>query len=158
MSQAGESTYLYSQKNRDLYHQVLEQFNDKNCVFSRNLLAFIESPQKEPGPFYSKHVNECAHCQKMAREFSVTLARVGSLIPDQSPPEGFSSTVKPELKEIARFWRKKQKSLETQKSTMGPEFYAQAVKDFFIAGIFSRTFLKGLGLAGLSALLVYFVV
>lgn len=158
MSQSGESTYLYSQKNRDLYHKVLEQFNDQSCVFSRNLLAFIESPHKEPGPFYSKHVNECSHCQKMAREFSETLNRVHALIPDQSAPEGFSAIIRPELKEVARFWNKKQKALECQKNTMGPEFYLQAVKDFFLTGIFSRTFLKGLGYAGLSALLVYILV
>jgi hypothetical protein len=158
VSQTSESTYLYSQNNRDLYHQVLEQFNDQSCVFSRNLLAFIESPHKEPGPFYSKHVNECSHCQKMAREFSEALNRVSSLIPDQSPPEGFSATIKPELKEVGRFWQKKQKAMAAQKSVMGPEFYAQALSDFFFKGLLSRTFLKGLGYASLSALVLYFLV
>lgn len=157
MSQTRESTYLYSENNRDLYQQVLEQFNNRSCVFSRNLLAFIESPQKEPGPFYSKHINECEHCQKMAREFSDTLSRVNHLIPDQSPPEGFSAIIRPELKEVARFWSKKQKALANQKKVYGPEFFTQAIKDFFLEGLLSKNFAKGLGLAALSALLVYII-
>lgn len=158
MSQTSESTYLYAQDNKDLYHQVLEQFNDKDCVFSRNLLAFIESPQQQPGPFYSKHINECPHCQKMAREFSQTLKRVQALIPDEAPPEGFSQAIRPELKEAARFWNKKVKLATQKENGLNFEFLEQAVKDFFFEALLSKNFAKGLGYAALSALLVYFIV
>lgn len=157
MSQVTESTYFYSQNNRDLYQQVLDQFNDKNCVFSRNLLAFLESPQREPGPFYSRHVNECPHCQKKVREFSQTLKTIHALIPDEAPPEDFRRTVSPEIKEAISFWKKKQRALRRERNLYGPEFIKRAASDFVMQGLWSRSFLKGIGLAAMSALILSIV-
>lgn len=157
MSQTSESTYLYAESNRELYQKVLDQFNDKNCVFSRNLLAFLESPQREPGPFYSRHVNECPHCQQKVHEFSQTLKVIQSLIPDYSAPEDFSQVVKPEIKEAINFWKKKQKALEKHDQIFGVEFFQNAFKDFFMKGLWSRSFAKGLMWAGFSALILFFV-
>jgi hypothetical protein len=157
MSQVSESTYYYSKDNRDLYQKTLDQFNDKNCVFSRNLLAFLESPQKEPGPFYSRHVNECPHCQKKVQEFGRTLQTIQELIPDEQPPIDFSQTVRPDIKEAVSFWKKKQKALSDHDKLMKPSFFKRLFIEFFTHGLMSRTFAKGLIWAGLSAVLLFFI-
>lgn len=157
MGQTSESTYLYAEKNRDLYQSVLDQFNDKNCVFSRNLLAFLESPQREPGPFYSRHVNECPACQAKVHEFSKTLQNIQRHIPDHSAPDDLSLQVRPEIKEAINFWKKKQKALEKSDKILAADFVKEATKDFFTKGLLSRSFAKGLLWAGFSAILLIII-
>ncbi len=157
MSQVSKSTYYYAKGNRDLYQKTLDQFNDKNCVFSRNLLAFLESPHKEPGPFYSRHVNECSHCQQKVQEFSKTLQTIQDLIPDAQPPADFSRTVRPDIKEAINFWKKKVKALKDHDKLMGPTFLKRLFVEFFTQGLMSRTFAKGLLWACASALILYFI-
>lgn len=155
LNQLKESTYLYSSENRELYHHVLDQFNNNDCVFSRNLLAFIESPQNEPGPFYSRHINECEHCQKKVRSFSQKLTIIKNLIPETLPPEDFSSQVKPEIQEALKFLKKRMKLNLNKGRLLNKDFLREAVVDFFFRGLRSQTFLKGLLYASLSAILVF---
>ncbi|GEM_PF-2282975 len=158
MNQLKESTYLYSSENRDLYHHVLDQFNNNDCVFSRNLMAFIESPQNEPGPFYSRHINECGQCQAKVRAFSQTLKNVRKLIPENSPPEGFNAQVSPEIQEALKFLKKRIKVEENKNLLFSRDFVRQAIIDFFTIGLRSQTFFKGIALAALSTILVYIFV
>jgi len=151
-----ESTYLYSKNNIDLYHRMLDEFNSSECVFSRNLLVFLENGEREPGPFYSKHINECSICQKKAREYSALLMSVNRAIPVASLPENFQSLVKREIKESLKlaFQRLEEKD---STSLWSKKFLFQVFEDLGKRTFLTRDFLKGIALASLSAAILYFV-
>lgn len=153
MSQLKESSYLYSPENRDVYRKMLASFNDRDCVFSRNLIPYLENPSKEPGPFYSKHITECSHCQRRAQNYAQTLQLVREHIPDPVAGPHFHEIVYQDLEEVIELHKEKMKVLDHKEKTFSKEFWAQARKDFSFGFIFSETFAKGVGFAFLS----YFV-
>lgn len=152
------TTYLYSKDNKNLYFQMLEDFNKGNCLFTRNLLAYLESSHKQPGPFYSKHLSECAVCQEKVKRYRGLLNEVKAQIPFVQADDQLESMIKPELKEILGLHQRKKKQEETKDRLLNQKFFKSAVSDFFKEALFSRTILKGVGWSFVAGVLVYYLV
>ncbi len=150
-----KSSYLYSPENKDLYQDTLNEYNQKKCVFSRNLIALLETASLKQGPFYQKHIKECSICQKMAQEFSEKEKLIKAAIPVARTPNDLGENIKADLKEALGYLEKKSRPAPR----WSRELAKDALKDFFITMPKSQSFLKGVilafGLWGALKLLLY---
>lgn len=150
--QKSTSKYLYSDKN--LYFQVLEEFNKGNCLFSRNLTAYLENSTSQPGPFYGKHLNECKICQEKVRNYRKLLHTVKSQIPYVQPEHDFLSHIEPELKEAFSVYKKRLKKEEKKNSYFEGKMFAQVGEDILRGVILTPSFLKGLMWTGITTIIL----
>lgn len=135
-----KSSYLYSPENKDLYKETLDEYNQKSCVFSRNLIALLETASLKQGPFYQKHIKECRVCQKMASDFAQKEKKIKAAIPVQTTPPDLAQNIKADLREALAYIEKKSRP----KKTWSKELVKEGARDFFITMPRSQSFLKGL--------------
>lgn len=149
------STYLYSDKN--LYHKVLDEFNQGNCLFSRNLMAYLENSSTQPGAFYGKHLSECKVCQDKVSRYKNLLHKVKSQIPYIQPERDFVSHIEPELKEALSLYKKRLKR-EDKKGEYFQGELVQRVGEDLLKGVFlTPAFLKGMLWSGVAGILLYLI-
>jgi len=98
-SETEDSVYLYNPKNKDLYSKVLDQFNESDCIFSRNLMAYLEDRGRSDGSFYSKHIPHCVSCQTKASEYKEIQRKISKAIPNQQMSDESFSMIKAEINE-----------------------------------------------------------
>ena len=145
-----KSTYLYSPEKKDLYKETLDEYNQKTCVFSRNLIALLETATLKQGPFYQKHIKTCRVCQRMVDDFSRKEKLIKSAIPVTATPSDFAPRINADLKEALQVLNKK----EGPSPQLNKELAKAAIKDLFVTMPKSPSFYKGLLVAfGLWAIL-----
>ncbi len=142
------SRYLYSQENKNLYEETLDEFNNKSCVFSRTLIAQLESSQLKQGPFFQKHIKECKVCQTILEDYSSKEKELKAKIPVVSAPDYLVETLRPELRQSLAYLQVK--SEERNKPIVTKRLVLKSLKEFVTTVPKSRTFLNGLVLAFFS--------
>ncbi|MCR9205081.1 MAG: hypothetical protein NXH75_10915 [Halobacteriovoraceae bacterium] len=149
------ATYLYSDKN--LYHKVLDEFNQGNCLFSRNLMAYLENSSTQPGAFYGKHLSECNVCQEKVSRYKDLLHKVKSQVPYIQPERDFISHIEPELKEALSIYKKRLK----REDKKGEYFQGDLIKrvgEDLLKGVFlTPAFIKGMLWSGIAGILLYII-
>lgn len=149
------ATYLYSDKN--LYHKVLDEFNQGNCLFSRNLMAYLENTSSQPGAFYGKHLNECKVCQEKVRRYRGLLNKVRSQIPYIQPDGEFIAHIEPELKEALKIHQARIKRKSEQNDYFQGEFLKRASNDLIKGVLFSPSIIKAAAWSGIAGILIYII-
>lgn len=111
-SHTEDSVYLYHSENKDLYNEVLEKFNQSDCIFNRNLMAYLEDRERSDDSFYSKHVLSCPSCQAKAKEYRNIQNRIGQAIPDKQMGDELLSMIKADIKEAEELFNQDPSELE----------------------------------------------
>lgn len=160
-----DSVYLYSPEHKDLYNDVLESFNKSDCVFNRNLLAYLEeeSYQADHGiretkldqSFYSKHLISCKSCQAKASEYRKMKYSIKTSLPEFSFNEELSGMLESEIKDAFDHFAKLHDSGDQSVSRL--DFFALFRSSIieFIKGFFSsREIVLGFLLSSVIVLLI----
>lgn len=143
-----DSVYLYSPENKDLYNNVLENFNKSDCIFNRNLLAYLEE-EKGNESFYSKHILSCESCQAKAREYRKMMSTVKTSIPIHQMNGELDSMMRSEIADVADLLNREEVDphalnlLDTFKSSL---------KEFTKGFFFSREIVLGFLLSSVVVL------
>ena len=95
-----DSVYLYSPENKQLYQDVIESFSQSDCIFSRNLVAYLEDDHGKDS-FYTKHLLSCETCQSKAKEYRAMLSKVSDSIPVYEMTEELFSMMRGEIGDVA---------------------------------------------------------
>jgi len=156
-STGSRSSYLYSPENRGLYFEVLEEFNKGNCLFSRNLMAYLENSHQQPGPFYQKHLSECEVCLSKVRSYKKLLTTVKAQIPYQQPVSDFESVIDAELKEAFSLFKQKVRKQKNKDSVLTKDFLSRVKNDLVWESIFTPQMLKGALYALLTGVLLSYI-
>ena len=122
-----ESVYLYGEEGRDLYQDFLNNGNKQDCLFSRNLFAYLERGSEVQSPFYEKHLLECPICQAKASKWEQLLKVVDQNIPEEKMETSTLEFLESECANLAEVFGKqkiidkrnrKKESLEAIKSAL----------------------------------------
>ena len=95
-----DSVYLYSPENKDLYQDVIESFSQSDCIFTRNLVAYLEDDRGKDS-FYTKHLLSCETCQSKAKEYRAMLDKVSNSIPVYEMTEELFAMMRGEIGDVA---------------------------------------------------------
>jgi len=112
-----ETNYLYAKSNHEIYHSVLNEHNNKDCIYSRNLIAMMDGAEEKISPFYQGHILECKICQKLAQASSWKAQKIRGLIPKVSLPDHFLSTTKGDLSEAVALFKNREGRERVSKET-----------------------------------------
>jgi vacuolar-type H+-ATPase subunit I/STV1 len=151
-----ETTYLYSDSNKEMYEHILDQVSKSGCRHTNLVIANKDSNKNESG-FLKSHLIECPECQNALRNWEERIAAIRTEIPykkiDQNELKILSAEcyqIVEQSKELAKINREVQKSLDSFSS-------AFVLKDLF-KSFYSLTMLKGLGLAFIVGYLIYLLI
>jgi len=111
-SHTEDSIYLYHSENKDLYNEVLEKFNHSDCIFNRNLMAYLEDRERSDNSFYSKHILSCPSCQVKAKEYKDIQKKITQAIPDREMSDELLSMIKADIKEAEELFNQDPNELE----------------------------------------------
>ena len=75
------STYLYSKQNRELYKATLEEYSQRDCLLSRNIIPHLEMTDFFPDSFYDEHLKKCTFCWAKAHDWRAKRRLVKEEIP-----------------------------------------------------------------------------
>jgi len=153
-SQVKDSVYLYNPENKDLYNEVLENFNKSDCIFNRNLMAYLEECDRSVDSFYSKHILVCPSCQAKALEFKNIRNKIVQSIPNQQMSDGLLAMIKPDIKEAKDLFNEDPSSIERINFL---STFRKSLVEFFTGFFTSREIILGFLMAGsfvLYALLI----
>ncbi len=153
MSNNKETRYLYSKENGPLYLGILEEQNNAECMYSRNLIAVMEGQSESMSAFYDRHVVECKICQDIAQATSWRSQRVRQLIPSIRVPTELSSQIRSELKDALRLQNRVFDFNKDKKKFRPLLFLKTSLRDVFGNKLILKFILQGL----LLALLIYFL-
>ncbi len=143
-SQLEDSVYLYHDENKDLYNEVLEGLNKSDCIFNRNLMAYLEKQDEVDDSFYSKHLLSCPSCQAKATEYRKLQSKISQAIPYYKINKELLPMVSEELKEALKLFNHDPNQIErinilsTFKASLGEFFRGfftsrEIVLGFFVA-------------------------
>ena len=146
-----KSVYLYDPQRKDLYQKVLNEFSRKDCVFGRNLLAYLEGPEDQVGPFYSKHLLTCPTCQAKARDYKKMMHSLDEAIPFVEASIETKEMFHSELKEILPLFEK----VEEEDPMKG--IFLESLKEFAANFYRSKEMAAGVALAAMTFFLIFLV-
>lgn len=155
MSTGQETRYLYSKENTSLYHGFLEEHNRSKCMYSRNLVAIMDSQTNKMNSFYEDHIVTCKTCQEVAQSASMKNQRVRSLIPKIEVPEQLPLQIKSDLKEAITLF--KDQYGESAPSLNGFSLFKMSMIELFQSRLVLRSLLQGLVIALFTFLLLWTV-
>ena len=145
------SLYLYSDKS--LYHQVLKDFNTNDCLFSKNLIAYVESRSVHSGSFYQKHLLECEICREKVGKYKKLLSSISKQIPYVNPSEEVSLQLKNYVTLAVSSRNKRLSILHENNNFMTKAFFKKAIRDFVLNSVLSISLIKGV----LWSLIIFFI-
>lgn len=150
----GDSVYLYAPENKDLYRDVLENFNNNDCIFSRNLLAYLEEEGRGEDSFHTKHLLTCSSCQNKAKKYRSMKHKIETSIPTFEFNEELAPMLRSEVKDAFQHFSKKAEGAQWTKINTWKLLKSSFVELY--KGCFSsRELVLGLFMAAMMALVFY---
>ena len=143
-SQVEDSVYLYDPDNKDLYNEVLENLNKNDCIFGRNLLAYLEDQDRADNSFYRKHLMSCKSCQLKAGEYRSMKDQIQKTIPERKLNPDLLAMLRSEIKDSIDHFSKDRDSIE--RINWGATFKSSLI-EFSKGFFFSREIVLGFLLA-----------
>ena len=141
------STYLYSDENRDLYQEYLNGASGKKCSFSKQVPLYLERSHDNEMKFFSKHLMNCSICQDALRKEEDKRKEVLKSIPFESLKKDLSESLKSDFREISNIIiekeREHKKRIASDKNIARKQFFYDVTFGFFR----TPTFIKGALLA-----------
>lgn len=152
-SEHQDSVYLYHSENKELYNDVLENFNKSDCIFNRNLMAYLENRDEQDDSFYAKHILSCSSCQAKAKEFRKLHTKINESIPIYKINEELLPMVREEVKDLVDLFN--HDSNEIERINILKTFKA-SLSEFFKGFFTSREIVMGFLVASAMVLLILF--
>lgn len=152
-----DSTYLFDRHSRDLYIDYLETLTGEECIFSRNIPAYLNSEEKQSMSFFSRHLSECPKCQKELRRAKQQNAAFSNLVPTAQPSEHFLSNIELGLKDVKLMMDGKSELQKDLAQKREVEMMKQFIIDSTVGFMTRATFVKGLLLSSATCLLLYLI-
>lgn len=150
-------TYLYSSQNQDLYKETLDQYNDRSCLFSRSLTAYLEGDRLSSKTFFKAHLSSCSPCQEKQRSWREMMSEINQAIPHHLPGENEKQLMNSECRQLLELVELRDKGRKIRAKQMAFNKFKKSLtiffKEFFQA-MYSKEFAGGTILAILSAYLV----
>ena len=105
--------YLYHQDSREIFKTA---FKKRTCLHSRNIVAFIDSDEKDGKlKTFMNHMENCESCKQILDKTMQTYERLDEFIPDARIPRGIQMEFEEDLSDILKFANFKSDRVESGK-------------------------------------------
>lgn len=151
------STYLYSDDNRDIYQDYLNEISNKECRFSKQIPLYLERTHENEMTFFSKHLMSCSICQDALREEEEKRKLVLKSIPYEALRSELTDSLQSDFREIADILIEKEREYKRKRSNDKSMARKQFFYDVTLGFLKTPTFLKGAFLAASSFVFLYII-
>lgn len=112
----GGTSYLYSEKNKDLY---LETFQNRSCPQTKNVFLLLDNNDAQSKlQNLSNHLNSCSICKKEFHRLRGQSYKVDALIPDPKVPRDLQNQFESQLHNIMTELKVTAKPLAAERITL----------------------------------------